>query len=129
VVGKFLMNNRLPIPYERIPKPLIQAFIAAEDADFFKHSGIDFQGITRAILKNMVFRKNCSGGKHDHTAGNQDLFSHSQRSLLRKLKEAAYAIGLERNLTKEEILSLYLNNIYLGNGAYGVEAAAERLFQ
>ena len=128
VVGKFLMNNRLPIPYERIPKPLIQAFIAAEDADFFKHSGIDFKGITRAILKNMISGRIVQGGSTITQQVTKTFFLTPQRSLLRKLKEAAYAIGLERNLTKEEILSLYLNNIYLGNGAYGVEAAAESYF-
>ena len=128
VVGKFLVNNRIPVPYQRIPKPLVQAFIAAEDADFFKHRGIDFKGITRAMFKNLISGRIVQGGSTITQQVTKTFFLTPQRSLLRKLKEAAYAIGLERNLTKEEILSLYLNNIYLGNGAYGVEAAAESYF-
>ena len=128
VVGKFLMSNRIPVPYQRIPKPLVQAFIAAEDADFFKHRGIDFKGITRAMFKNLISGRIVQGGSTITQQVTKTFFLTPQRSLLRKLKEAAYAIGLERNLTKEEILSLYLNNIYLGNGAYGVEAAAESYF-
>jgi penicillin-binding protein 1A len=128
VVGKFLMNNRIPIPYEGIPKPLVQAFIAAEDADFFKHRGIDFKGITRAMFKNLISGRIVQGGSTITQQVTKTFFLTPKRSLLRKLKEVAYAIGLERNMTKEEILSLYLNNIYLGNGAYGVEAAGESYF-
>jgi len=128
VVGKFLMDNRIPIPYERIPKPLVEAFIAAEDAEFFKHKGIDYKGIARAMFKNLIAGRIVQGGSTITQQVTKTFFLTPQRSLLRKLKEVAYAFGLERNLTKEEILSLYLNNIYLGNGAYGVEAAAESYF-
>jgi len=128
VVGKFLLDNRIPISYERIPKPLIQAFIAAEDADFFYHKGIDYKGIIRAMLKNLMAGRIVQGGSTITQQVTKTFFLTPKRSLLRKLKEVAYAFGLERNLTKEEILSLYLNNIYLGNGAYGVEAAAESYF-
>jgi len=128
VVGKFLMENRIPIPYEKIPKPLVSAFIAAEDAEFFLHKGIDFKGITRAMVKNLMAGRIVQGGSTITQQVTKIFFLTPKRSLLRKLKEVAYAFGLERNLTKEEILSLYLNNIYLGNGAYGVEAAAESYF-
>jgi penicillin-binding protein 1A len=128
VVGKFLMDNRIPIPYERIPKPLIQAFIAAEDAEFFQHKGIDYKGITRALLKNLIAGRIVQGGSTITQQVTKTFFLTPQRSLLRKLKEVAYAFGLERNLSKEQILTLYLNNIYLGNGAYGVEAASESYF-
>jgi penicillin-binding protein 1A len=128
VVGKFLMNNRIPIPYEQIPKPLVNAFIAAEDADFFKHKGIDYKGIVRAIFKNLAAGRIVQGGSTITQQVTKTFFLTPKRSLLRKLKEVAYAFGLERNLNKEEILFLYLNNIYLGNGAYGVEAAAESYF-
>jgi penicillin-binding protein 1A len=128
VVGKFLMNNRIPIPYEQIPKPLVNAFIAAEDADFFKHKGIDYKGIVRAIFKNIAAGRIVQGGSTITQQVTKTFFLTPKRSLLRKLKEVAYAFGLERNLNKEEILFLYLNNIYLGNGAYGVEAAAESYF-
>jgi len=128
VVGKFLLDNRIPIPYERIPKLLLEAFIAAEDAEFFKHKGIDYKGIARAMFKNLIAGRIVQGGSTITQQVTKTFFLTPQRSLLRKLKEVAYAFGLERNLTKQEILYLYLNNIYLGNGAYGVEAAAESYF-
>ncbi len=128
VVGKFLMDNRIPVPYERLPKTLVEAFIAAEDAEFFKHKGIDFKGITRAMIKNLMAGRIVQGGSTITQQVTKIFFLTPKRSLLRKLKEVAYAFGLETNLSKEEILALYLNNIYLGNGAYGVEAAAESYF-
>ncbi|MGQ9646034.1 MAG: penicillin-binding protein 1A [Thermodesulfobacteriota bacterium] len=128
VVGKFLMDNRIPVPYERIPKTLVDAFIAAEDAEFFRHKGIDFRGIARAMVKNLMAGRIVQGGSTITQQVTKIFFLTPKRSLLRKLKEVAYAFGLERNLSKEEILSLYLNNVYLGNGAYGVEAAAESYF-
>ena len=128
VVGKFLMENRIPIAYERIPKSLVNAFIAAEDAEFFRHKGIDFKGITRAMIKNVMAGRIVQGGSTITQQVTKIFFLTPKRSLLRKLKEVAYAIGLERSMSKEEILSLYLNNIYLGNGAYGVEAAADSYF-
>ena len=128
VVGKFLLDNRIPITYEKIPKPLIQAFLAAEDAEFFQHRGIDYKGIARAVLKNLIAGKIVQGGSTITQQVTKTFFLTPKRSFLRKLKEVAYAFGLERNLTKEEILSLYLNHIYLGNGAYGIEAAAESYF-
>ena len=128
IVGKFLLENRIPIPYEKIPKPLIQAFLAAEDAEFFQHRGIDYKGITRAMLKNLIAGKIVQGGSTITQQVTKTFFLTPKRSFLRKLKEVAYAFGLERDLTKEEILTLYLNNIYLGNGAYGIEAASESYF-
>ena len=128
VVGKFLMENRIPIPYDRIPRTLVLAFVAAEDAEFFQHKGVDYRGIARAMLKNMMAGRIVQGGSTITQQVTKTFFLTPQRSLLRKLKEVAYAFGLERTLTKEEILGLYLNNIYLGNGAYGVASAAESYF-
>ncbi len=128
VVGKFLLDNRIPISYEKIPKPLIQAFLAAEDAEFFQHRGIDYKGIARAVFKNLIAGRVVQGGSTITQQVTKTFFLTPKRSFLRKLKEVAYSFGLERNLTKEEILALYLNHIYLGNGAYGVEAAAESYF-
>jgi penicillin-binding protein 1A len=128
VVGKFLMDNRIPIPYEQIPKQLVKAFVAAEDAEFFQHKGVDYKGILRAMFKNLLARRIVQGGSTITQQVTKTFFLTPKRSLLRKLKEVAYAFGLERDLTKEEILTLYLNNIYLGNGAYGVEAASESYF-
>jgi penicillin-binding protein 1A len=128
VIGKFLMDNRIPISYEQIPKPLVNAFIAAEDADFFRHKGVDYKGILRAMFKNFLAGRIVQGGSTITQQVTKTFFLTPKRSLSRKLKEVAYAFGLEQNLTKEEILALYLNNIYLGNGAYGVEAAADSYF-
>jgi penicillin-binding protein 1A len=128
VVGKFLMDNRIPISYERIPKQLVNAFVAAEDSEFFQHKGVDLKGILRAMLKNVLAGRIVQGGSTITQQVTKTFFLTPKRSWLRKLKEVAYAFGLERDLTKEEILTLYLNNIYLGNGAYGVEAAAESYF-
>jgi penicillin-binding protein 1A len=128
VVGKFLMDNRIPLPYERIPKQLVNAFVAAEDAEFFQHKGIDYKGILRAMFKNLLAGRIVQGGSTITQQVTKTFFLTPKRSLLRKLKEVAYAFGLERGFSKEEILTLYLNNIYLGNGAYGVEAAAESYF-
>jgi len=128
VVGKFLLDNRIPITYEKIPKPLIQAFLAAEDAEFFQHRGVDYKGIARAMFKNLIAGKIVQGGSTITQQVTKTFFLTPKRSFLRKLKEVAYAFALERNLTKEDILSLYLNHIYLGNGAYGIEAAAESYF-
>ncbi len=128
VVGKFLMDNRIPLPYEKIPKQLIHAFLAAEDAEFFQHKGIDYKGILRAMIRNLMAGRIVQGGSTITQQVTKTFFLTPKRSLLRKLKEIAYAFGLERDFTKEEILSLYLNNIYLGNGAYGIEAAAESYF-
>ncbi|MGZ3537379.1 MAG: penicillin-binding protein 1A [Thermodesulfobacteriota bacterium] len=128
VIGKFLMDNRIPIPYGQIPEQLVNAFVAAEDAEFFHHKGVDYKGILRAIFKNLLARRFVQGGSTITQQVTKTFFLTPKRSLLRKLKEVAYAFGLERDLTKKEILTLYLNNIYLGNGAYGVEAAAESYF-
>ena len=128
VVGKFLMENKIPIPYEQIPRSLVLAFVAAEDAEFFQHKGVDYRGIARAMFKNMIAGRIVQGGSTITQQVTKTFFLTPQRSMLRKLKEVAYAFALERTLTKEEILSLYLNNIYLGNGAYGVASAAESYF-
>jgi penicillin-binding protein 1A len=128
VVGKFLMDNRIPIPYERIPKQMVNAFISAEDAEFFQHKGIDYKGILRAMFKNLLAGRIVQGGSTITQQVTKTFFLTPKRSLLRKLKEVAYAFWFGAGFSKEEILTLYLNNIYLGNGAYGVEAAAESYF-
>lgn len=128
IVAKFLMENRIPIPYEKIPKPLINAFVAAEDANFFNHRGIDYRGIARAMIKNLLAGRIVQGGSTITQQVTKTFYLTPKRSLMRKLREVAYAFGLERSLSKEQILYLYLNNIYLGNGAYGVGAAAESYF-
>ena len=96
IVAKFLMENRIPVPYEKIPKSLVLAFVAAEDADFFKHKGIDYKGIVRAMIKNLIAGRIVQGGSTITQQVTKTFFLTPERSLLRKLKEVAYAFGLER---------------------------------
>ena len=122
--GKF----RLYAPYNKIPKTLIYAVITAEDERFFKHGGIDPIGIVRAAITDISKGKIVQGGSTITQQLAKMVFLSPQRTIERKLKEIELAKKLEENLTKEEILELYLNYVYLSNGAYGVRAAAWVLF-
>ena len=122
--GKF----RLYAPYREIPKTLIYAVITAEDERFFKHGGIDPIGIVRAAITDISKGKIVQGGSTITQQLAKMVFLSPQRTIERKLKEIELAKKLEENLTKEEILELYLNYVYLSNGAYGVRAAAWVLF-
>ena len=123
-IGKF----RLYAPYSQIPKTLIYAVITAEDERFFKHSGIDPIGIVRAAITDISRGKIVQGGSTITQQLAKMVFLSPKRTIERKLKEIELAKQLEENLTKEEILELYLNYVYLSNGAYGVKAAAWVLF-
>jgi len=121
-------DNRIYVPYERIPKYVKDAFLAAEDADFFKHGGVELQGIVRALWKNIFYGKVVQGGSTITQQVIKTLILGPERSLIRKIREAILAYRLEKYLTKKEILNLYLNNIYMGHGVYGVEAASQVYF-
>ena len=121
-------NFRLYAPYREIPKTLIYAVITAEDERFFKHSGIDPIGIVRAAITDISRGKIVQGGSTITQQLAKMVFLSPKRTIERKLKEIELAKKLEENLTKEEILELYLNYVYLSNGAYGVRAAAWVLF-
>ncbi len=140
LAGEFSEERRKVVPYERIPKRLVQAFIAAEDADFFDHFGVDVLGTARAaaktILKKVAGRGKVQGGSTltQQTAkavliSNEGYKESTAKTLKRKIREALLARRLERELTKEEILYLYLNNVYLGHHSYGVQSAAENYFR
>lgn len=119
-------NRRLIIPYDKIPEKLRLAFVAGEDASFYSHHGIDLFGIVRAGFKYMV-----TGIKQGGSTITQQLakaFVGSERTFSRKIKDMILAVELEQHLSKEEILYLYLNEVYLGSGAYGVEAASRKYF-
>jgi Membrane carboxypeptidase/penicillin-binding protein len=100
IVGKFLLENRIPIAYEKIPKTLIQAFLAAEDAEFFQHRGVDYKGIARAMLKNLIAGKDCPGGKYHHSAGDQDLLPHSQEKFPQKIERGRLCLCARTELHK-----------------------------
>jgi penicillin-binding protein 1A len=128
VIAEYSRERRILVPYEKIPKTLIQAFVAAEDSSFFKHKGIDFISILRAALKNVKAGGISQGGSTITQQVAKKLLLTSERTFTRKFKEAILAWRMEQSLTKQEILYLYLNQIYLGHRAYGVEAAAQNYF-
>ena len=106
---------------------MTSAFIAAEDKNFYQHPGVDIYGITRAgllYLENYGPRRPSAGRLHHHPAGRQNFLLTNEVSFERKIKEALLALRIERTYSKQRILELYLNEIYLGFGAYGVAAAS-----
>lgn len=128
LLAEFYLENRTPVTLNDVPQPLIQAIIATEDARFFNHHGLDFRGITRAFYRNIKAKRVVEGGSSLTQQLAKVLFLTPERSYTRKLKEIALALRIEQRYTKQEILALYLNQIYFGSGAYGVEAAAHIYF-
>ncbi len=125
---RFELDKREPVPYEKIPPHLVEAFIAAEDHKFFSHVGISFKGIIRSMLVNLYYRRAVQGASTITQQLARLLFLSNERTLSRKLKELFFTLQLEQQLTKEQILELYLNNIYFGRGIYGVETASRRFW-
>src|SRR5687768_514974 len=129
IVGEFYKERRYIRTYEEIPPMVAQAFIAAEDDRFFDHKGISLTAILRASIANFRAGHVVQGGSTITQQVAKSLFLTPERSYIRKIKEAILASRIESNLTKEQILFLYLNQIYLGHGAYGVEAASRAYFR
>ncbi|BBO76756.1 penicillin-binding protein [Desulfosarcina widdelii] len=127
-IAEFYKERRIVVPLSKIPIQLQQAFIAAEDARFYKHQGIDFFSIVRAFIKNLEAGTIVQGGSTITQQVTKSFLLTPERSYKRKIKEAILAYRIDKTFSKEEILYLYLNQIYLGHGAYGVEAAAENYF-
>ncbi len=128
LIDEFFLEDRKVIKYEHIPKLVIQAFVAAEDARFFQHQGFDMQSMSRAFFKNLEAGRIVQGGSTITQQVAKSLYLSPERKYIRKLKEALLAYKIDKYLTKEEIITLYLNHIYLGHGTYGVEAAAQGYF-
>jgi len=128
LIAEYYLERRIVVPLERIPPVLIEAFVAAEDSRFFEHEGIDFLGILRALWKNIKAGGIVQGGSTITQQVTKSLLLSPERSFTRKVREAILAYRIEKHLSKEEILYLYLNQIYLGHGAYGVQAAAQNYF-
>jgi len=128
LLAELYREKRDPVTLEKIPAYLQKALITVEDRQFYTHSGIDMRGIARAILTDIMARKFVQGASTITQQLSKTLFLSPQKTLLRKIKEALLAIQLERRYTKDEILERYLNQIYLGSGAYGVESAARIFF-
>ena len=131
LLAEYATQKRSFVPVEKIPDLLKQAFISAEDKNFYTHGGIDYTGIARATLNNL---KHFGTGKRPMGASTitqqvaKNFFLSSERSLSRKIKEALLARRMEDAFTKDHILELYLNEIYLGQGSYGVASAAMAYF-
>lgn len=129
LMAEFYKERRYLTPYDQIPEKLVQAFLSAEDSTFFEHQGINFMAITRAAIANFLAGQVVQGGSTITQQIAKSLYLSPDRNIIRKLKELFLAFQLEKHLSKEEILYLYLNQIYLGSGAYGVQAAAKTYFQ
>jgi penicillin-binding protein 1A len=128
VIGEFYFEKRYLVPIDRIPAMVRNAFLAAEDDAFYRHGGVDPFSILRALINNVAAGGKVQGGSTITQQVVKSLLLTPKKSYERKLKEMVLALRLERQFTKDEILYLYLNNIYLGSGAYGVAAAAQEYF-
>jgi penicillin-binding protein 1A len=126
--GDIGVQKRYYVKIEDIPQRLIQAFVAAEDRNFFKHPGVDVGAIIRAMIANLKAGRIVQGGSTITQQLAKNLFLTRERTIRRKIREAILALKIERTFDKKKILELYLNQIYLGNGAYGVEAASRVYF-
>jgi penicillin-binding protein 1A len=128
LIGEFFIERRKVIPLAKMPRMLINAFVAAEDARFFEHRGIDYWRILGALFRNIEAFDVVQGGSTITQQIAKSFFLTPERKYTRKIQEAILAQRIESYLTKNEILFLYLNQIYLGEGAYGVSAAAKIYF-
>ena len=127
-IGEFYEERRIVIPLSEMPDNLINAFVSAEDSRFREHPGIDIISIMRASLKNFKAGTIVQGGSTITQQVTKSFLLTPERTYKRKIKEAILAYRIEKKFTKDEILFLYLNQIYLGHGAYGVESASENYF-
>ncbi|MDC0943672.1 PBP1A family penicillin-binding protein [Candidatus Pelagibacter sp.] len=131
LVADFSKEKRIFVPYNSIPKNVINAFLSAEDKNFFSHPGVDAKGVLRAAvnnISNIISSKRLEGASTITQQVAKNFLLTNEVSLNRKIKEAILAFRIERALTKQRILELYLNQIYLGSGAYGVAAASLEYF-
>jgi len=128
LLGRFGETRRIPLSYEEIPQPLIQAVLAAEDDGFFRHSGVDYPGLIRAIVRHLISGTKSEGGSTITMQLTRGIFLSPEKSYRRKLLEIFLTLRIEQQFSKQEILTLYLNKSFLGQNAYGVGAAAEVYF-
>ena len=131
LVADFSKEKRIFVPISTVPENVINAFLSAEDKNFFKHPGVDAKGVLRAIInnfKNILTSKRLEGASTITQQVAKNFLLTNEVSINRKIKEAILAFRIERALSKERILELYLNQIYLGSGAYGVAAASLEYF-
>ena len=125
LIAEYGEKRRSPVTYAEVPEKVVQAFLAAEDDRFFEHPGVDYQGILRAGIQLALTGERRQGGSTITMQLARNFYLTPEKTFTRKINEILLALKIERDLSKEEILELYLNKIYLGNRAYGVGAAAE----
>jgi penicillin-binding protein 1A len=128
LLAELYLEKRDPAPLKSIPRYLTEALVATEDRKFYQHSGVDLKGIARAIIKDIQAGEFVEGASTITQQLAKTLFLTNRKSIVRKIKEAILAFQIERRYTKDEILELYLNQVYFGSGAYGVQSAAEIFF-
>jgi penicillin-binding protein 1A len=128
LISELFIERRKPVSYNEISKNLVMAFVAVEDEDFFYHRGISIQRIIKAFIKNLLAGKVREGASTITQQLAKRVFTTGERSIFRKIVEAWYALQIEREYSKEEIMEIYLNQIYFGFGAYGVEMASHVYF-
>lgn len=126
LIDELFIERREVVPLDRVPDHLKEAIIAVEDSRFYSHHGIDFKGVTRAMVRNLFAGRIVEGGSTITQQLSKVLFFSPEKSLMRKIKEAIVTLQIEKRYTKDQILGLYLNQIYLGTGCYGVSAASRR---
>ena len=131
LIAEYALQKRLFVPYESIPEVVINSFLSAEDKNFFNHPGVDAKGILRAVfnnIKNLSQNKRLEGASTITQQVAKNFLLTNEVSIKRKIKEAILAFRIERAYSKERILELYLNQIYLGQGTYGIAAASLEYF-
>lgn len=128
LIAQFGEQRRIPLAYEAIPQPLIHALLAAEDDHFFQHSGVDYPGLARATLRHLMTGEKSEGGSTITMQLTRGIFLSPEKSYRRKLQEIFLTLRIEQQFSKKEILTLYMNKMFLGQRAYGVGAAAEVYF-
>jgi penicillin-binding protein 1A len=127
-IGELGLEKRTVIPFAAIPKLLINAVVSAEDADYFNHEGIDYRGMLRAFIENVLRGRTAQGGSTITQQVVKTMLLSPERTMRRKVQEIILARQLSQKLSKEEVLALYLNQIYYGHGRYGCEEAARYFF-
>ena len=128
LIGQFGEQKRIPARYEDLPQSFIGALLAAEDDGFFEHSGIDFLGLARAVSELVATGSKQSGGSTITMQVARNFFLTLDQTFIRKFTEILLALEIEQRLSKEEILELYVNRVFLGHRSYGFETAAQTYY-
>ncbi len=128
LIGEIGSVHRTVVPYAKIPKVMVQALLAAEDADYFEHEGIDYKGMVRAFIEDVIRRKFVQGASTITQQVVKQLLLTPEKTMRRKVQEIILARRLSQRFSKEDVLAVYLNQMYFGHGRYGVEEAARYFF-